>query len=143
KDFLSKYFLTDGINFELVNKVDKKIFKIENPINPNEISNKNLIRINLNDYIKDIEGYILIKNKSPFVTKFDDLDFPNPLYRYDEKEGLVEVEEYSSLKIDDYILDKEINYFNIPLVENLIEDDFISGMKFTNDDLDEVIEKLD
>lgn len=143
KEFLNKYFLTDGINFELVNKTGREISQIENPINPSEITNKNLIRINLNDYIKDIEGYVLIKNKSPFVTKFEDLDFPNTLYRYEENKGLIEVEDFSNLNIDDYILDKEINYFNIPLVEYSVEDDFISGMKFTNDDIDEVIEKLD
>lgn len=141
--FLNQYFLTDGINFELINKFDKKISQIENPINPKEIPNKNLIRINLKDYIKDIEGYVLIKNKSPFVTKFDDLDFPNTLYRYEENKGLIEIEDFSNLNIDDYIIDKEINYYNIPLVEYHIEDDFISGMKFTNDDIDEVVEKLD
>ncbi len=143
KDFLNKYFLTDGINFELINKSEKEISQIENPINPNEIPNKNLIRINLGDYIKDIEGYVLIKNKSPFVTKFEDLVFPNTLYRYEENKGLIEVDDFSILNIDDYVLEQEINYFNIPLVENLVEDDFISGMKFTNDDIDEVIEKLD
>ena len=50
-----------------------------------------------------------------------------------------------SLKLhyDNYINGKEIKYLTIPLVESQLEDDFLSGMKFTGDDVNEVLEKLD
>lgn len=143
KTFLNRYFLTDGINFELINKIDKQIISISNPINPIDITNKGLIKINLIDYIKDIDGYVLIRNRTDFVKKFDELNFLNVLYKYDDENGLIEIEDFSDLKIDDYIIDTEIKYVDIPIVESHLEDDFQSGMKFTDNDLDEVISKLD
>ncbi len=143
KGFLNTYFLTDGIDFELINKKEEQIIEIKNPIKSIEKPTKGLLKINLQDYIKNIEGYALIKSKNSFVKNFDEVNFPNVLYKYDEDEGLSEVEDIAKLNIDDYILGKEIKYFDIPIVESHIEDDFISGMKFTDDDVDEVISKLD
>lgn len=143
KAFLNSYFLTDGIDFELIDKSAKEISKINNPIILSTPLDKGLVKIELQDYLKDIEGYALIKNKSNFIKKFEEIDFPGILYRYNEDEGFLEVDDFSTLNIDDYINGKEIKYLSIPLVESQSEDDFLSGMKFTNDDVDEVIEKMD
>lgn len=143
KTFLDAYFLTDGIDFELVNKSDKEISKINNPIVLSTELDKGLIKIEFRDYLKEIEGYALIKNKSSFITKFEDIDFEETLYRYNEHDGFLEVEDFSTLRIDDYINDKEIQYITIPLVESNFKDDFTNGMRFTNDDIDAVIEKMD
>ena len=143
KAFLNNYFLTDGIDFELIDKSAKEISKINNPIILSTPLDKGLVKIELQDYLKDIEGYALIKNKSNFIKKFEEIDFPGTLYRYNDDEGFLEVDDFSALNIDDYINGKEIKYLSIPLVESQSEDDFISGMKFTNDDVDEVIEKMD
>jgi molecular chaperone HtpG len=143
KAFLDRYFLTDGIDFELVDKLARQIIKINNPIILATALEKGLVKIDLKDYLKDIEGYALIKNKSDFIKKFDDIDFSGTLYRYDDDKGFLEVTDFSTINIDDYISGKEINYLSIPLVEHDVEDDFISGMKFTNDDVDEVIGKMD
>lgn len=141
--FLDTYFLTDGIDFELIDKSAKQITKVDNPIIPSSPLDKGLIKIDLQDYLNDIEGYALIKNKSDFIKKFEEIDFPGKLYRYNDDEGFSELIDFSSLNIDDYINGEEIKYLTIPLVEGQSEDDFISGMKFTNDDIDEVIEKMD
>lgn len=141
--FLDTYFLTDGIDFELIDKSAKQIVKINNPIILSSPLDKGLVKIELQDYLKDIEGYALIKNKSNFIRKFEEIDFPGTLYRYNDGEGFLEVDDFSTLNIDDYINGKEIKYLSIPLVEDHTEDDFKSGMKFTNDDVDEVIEKMD
>lgn len=143
KDFLNLYFLTDGIDFELIDKSDKQISKISNPIILLNPPDKGLIKIELQDYLIDIEGYALIKNKSSFIKKLEEIDFPGTLYRYNDDEGFSAVEDFSSLQIDDYINGMEIKYLTIPLVESHIEDDFLSGMKFTGDDVKEVIEKMD
>lgn len=143
QNFLNSYFLTDGIDFELIDKSAKEISKINNPIILSTPLDKGLVKIELQDYLKDIEGYALIKNKSNFIKKFEEIDFPGTLYRYNDDEGFLEVDDFSTLNIDDYINGKEIKYLSIPLVESQSEDDFISGMKFTNDDVDEVIEKMD
>lgn len=143
KAFLDTYFLTDGIDFELIDKSEKQIVKVINPINLSTPLDKGLVKIDLQDYLKDIEGYALIKNKSDFIKKFEEIDFPGTLYRYNDEEGFLKVIDYSSLNIDDYINGEEIKYLTIPLVEWQSEDDYISGMKFTNDDVDEVIEKMD
>ena len=143
KTFLSKYFLTNSIDFELVDKSLKEISKIENPITLSTPLEKGLIKIDLKDYIKDIEGYALIKPKNEFVKKFDEINFPGNIYKYNDEEGLQEVTDFSALNIDDYILDREIKYLSIPIVEDNCEEDFRSGMKFTNEDVDEVINKMD
>lgn len=143
KAFLDKYFLTDGIDFELIDKSAKQIVKINNPIILSTHLDKGLVKIEFQDYLKDIEGYALIKNKSDFIKKFEEIDFPGIIYRYNDDEGFLEVADFSTLNIDDYINGKEIKYLSIPLVDSQSEDDFISGMKFTNDDVDEVIEKMD
>jgi len=143
KNFLNTYFLTDGVEFELISKLEKNIDKINNPINISTPIEKGLVKIELQNYLKDIEGYALIKPKSNFIKTFEEIDFLGTLYRYNDEEGFLEVTDFNSLKIDDYINDKEIKYLTIPLVESNCEDDFISGMKFTGDDVDEVISKMD
>lgn len=143
KAFLNKYFLTDGVDFELIDKSIKEITKIINPVIHSTPLEKGFIRIELNNYIKDIDGYAIIKPKSEFIKKFEDINFPGTLYKYDDEVGLQEVNDFSTLSINDYIVGKEINYLSIPLVEDHNEDDFQSGMKFTNDDIDEVINKMD
>lgn len=141
--FLSTYFLTDGIEFELVNKNEKIINSINNSLNPSAPLDKGLIKINFQDYFEEIEGYALIKNKNNFITKFDDIGFIGKLYKYDDEDGLQIVEDFSSLEIDNYINGNEIKYLTIPIVESYLEDDFLNGMKFTGDDVNEVLEKLD
>ena len=143
KKFLNQYFLTDGVDFELIEKSEEKKYKIINPISLLSPPKKGLIKIDFQDYLKDIEGYALIKNNSAFIKKFDEIDFPGTLYRYDDKEGLLEVTDFSNLKIDDYISGQEIRYLLIPLIESGNEDDFLSGLNFTGGDLDEVIDKMD
>jgi hypothetical protein len=142
-DFLSQYFLTDGMEFELIEKSNKEIHKISNPIVLSAPLEKGLIKIDLQRYLKDIEGYALIKNKNNFIKKFEELEFDGELYIYNDEDGLSEVTDYSNLRIDDYISGKEITYIDIPLVAPEMEDDFLSGMKFTGDDVNEVIEKMD
>lgn len=143
KTFLNTYFLTDGIDFELIDKSAKQIEKISNQIILSAPLDKGIVKIELQDYLIDIDGYALIKKKSDFIKNFEEIDFPGILYRYNDDEGFIEVTDFSTLKIDDYINEKEIKYLSIPLVESQSEDDFISGMKFTNDDVDEVITKMD
>lgn len=143
KSFLNNYFLTDGIDFELIDKSAEKIEKIINPIILSTPLEKGLVKIDLQDYLKDFEGYALIKNKNNFIKSFEEIDFPGTLYRYNDEEGFLDVDDFSALNIDDYLNGKEMKYLAIPLVEPQSEDDFISGMKFTNDDVDEVIKKMD
>lgn len=143
KTFLNTYFLTDGIDFELIDKSAKQIEKISNQIILSAPLDKGIVKIELQDYLIDIDGYALIKKKSDFIKNFEEIDFSGTLYRYNDDEGFIEVTDFSTLKIDDYINEKEIKYLSIPLVESQSEADFISGMKFTNDDVDEVITKMD
>lgn len=143
KKFLDSYFLTDGIEFALVDKTAEKITPINNPIILSNPLDKGLVKIDLSDYLKEIEGYALIKNKSSFIKKFEELDFIGELYKYDDEDGLLPVEDSTNLEIDNYINGKEFKYLTIPLVESHIEDDFLNGMKFTGDDVNEVLEKLD
>lgn len=141
--FLSMYFLTDGIDFELIDRVKEQKFKINNPISFTEIS-PNQIKINISDYFDEIEGYILIRKKENFIRTFEDLGFNNEnLYRYTNDNGLEKIDDPSILLIDEYLKEREMKYLQIPLVEYSSRDDFMNGMKFTGDDVSEVIQKME
>lgn len=142
KEFLKSYFLTDGIEFEVVDTEKQTKQGIFNLLNI-ENNDAGLIKIPLQNYLEDIDGYALIKARNSFIKKFDDLDFTGDLFTYDEETGITEVTDLEKLSIDDYIKNKEIQYLSIPLVESSIEDDFLNGLKFTGDDIDKVIEKMD
>lgn len=141
--FIEKYFLMDGIHFELVDKSNEKIESIDNSIFFKEELKQNHFKIDLNEYLKDVEGYVLIKPKKSFIKSFNDLDFIGDVYTYDDENGIAEIENVENLNIDDYINGQEIKYLSIPLIESHLEDDFANGMKFTGEDIDEVLEKMD
>jgi molecular chaperone HtpG len=143
KDFLKLYFLTDGVDFELIDKSKREITKIENPSSPNHSLEKGLLKIEFQNHLRDIQGYALIKKKNNFVKKFVDLNFTGELYTYIDGDGLKQVTDHSKLNIDDYVFDQQIKYLSIPIVESHIEDDYLNGMKFTDDDVSEVIRKMD
>jgi hypothetical protein len=143
EEFLTSYFLTDGIDFELIDKAKNEIKKIVNPIILSQPLEKGLIKIQLEDYLEEIEGYVLIKSKGSFIKKFEEILHDGGLYRYDNEKGLIEINDSSTIQIDDYINGREIKYLSIPLVDSYYENDFISGLKFTEDEIDEVINKMD
>lgn len=144
KDFLTKYFLTDGIDFKLINRPPaQSITQISNPVVMVDAPEKGVIKINFQEYLKDIDGYALIKNKGNFIQKMEDLSFVGDLYQYSDDVGLVKISDLSTFQIDDFLNDKEIKYITIPLVESSIEDDYLNGLQFTQGDLEEVINKLD
>lgn len=142
-NFLNKYFLTDGIEFELIDKSKLSKVEINNPIILSTPIEKGFVKIQLQDYLKDIVGYALIRPKSDFIRKFEEIDFQGTLYKYNDEEGFLEVTDMSSLRIDDYVNGKELKYLSVPLIESYYENDFKNGMKFTEDDIDEVISKMD
>ncbi len=142
-DFLERYFLTDGITFELIEKKNEIIFPIKNSINYLEPLDRGLFKVDLKEYLGGFEGYTILKEKKAFVSNFEQIDFPDTLYSYTDENGLEKVSDYSSFQIDNYILDRKIQFLRIPIVENHVEDDFQNGMNFTDDDIDEVIDKLD
>jgi hypothetical protein len=143
KEFLNTYFLTDGIEFKIINSEKKEKHSIINKMNIGDSYEKGLIKISLNNYLQEIEGYILIKPRNSFIKKFEDLSFTGELYRYDSENGIIKVTNFDDLTLDEYIINEEIEYLSIPLVEQSYEDDFLNGLKFTGDNLDEVIEKMD
>lgn len=159
REFMERYFLTDGIKLELIemetknqisinnNLIDKSIINSVFDMNIMRIFGENLnnyFRLNLNDYLKDIEGYALIKieKKNKFIRKFEDIDYRGTLYKYSDEEGLSKVEAMSSLNIDDYVSNNEMKYLLIPLVGEEIADDFERLLIYTDDFLDETIEKM-
>ena len=143
KEFLQSYFLTDGVEFEIITTENQKKESIINHINYEGPLENGLIKIPLQKYLEDIDGYALIKPKKEFIKQFKDLDFGGELYKYNDENGIVEVTDFDDLSIDDYIVDREIEYLSIPLVERENEEVFLNALKFTKDDIEEVITKMD
>lgn len=143
ENFLKKYFLTDGIKFELIKKVEKDTLLIENYIKYDQTLDRGLIKINLADYLNEIEGYALVRPRNAFIKNWRDLDFDGTLYYYDEeRDDIIEVSTDTQIAIDDIVLNREISYLAIPLIEFKNEEDFLNGMKFTDGDVEAVLDKM-
>ncbi|WP_289658338.1 HD domain-containing protein [Flavobacterium panacagri] len=140
-DFMKRYFLTDGVSIELINKQTQVATEIINSIRTPFSSD--FVEINLSNYLKNIEGQIIIKEKKNYALKIDDLDFEGELYCYNDDDGLQKVDENTVLEMDDFIIDNNIKYMSIPLVDAEMEERFLNGIKFTDSDVNDVIEKLD
>jgi hypothetical protein len=63
--------------------------------------------------------------------------------RVDKWQYFVDPTKLSEVPIDDYIKDNEIKYLSIPIISSSMEDEFESGMKYTDNDIQSVIEKLE
>ncbi|GEM66248.1 hypothetical protein SF1_42300 [Sphingobacterium faecium NBRC 15299] len=149
KEFLSTYFLTDGVDFNILQ--DPDIFKIENSIEYVKQNEKGTFKIDMSDYLEDVEGYAILKNKTAFIKSIEELDLSGDLYIYqkiysdeddDYEYDIKPLEDCSHINLDEYIRNNELQYLSIPLVEEENVTAYLSGMNFT-DDIDEVIEKLD
>lgn len=143
KQFLTSYFLTDEFDFQFIEKDQQLKTKIVNTIKNTDDLEPGQFKIDLSNYLNDIEGYAIIKAKSHFIKDFGDLTFDGTLYTYNNNDGLREVKSKDDLNIKDYFLNQSIKYLAIPLVPYDLEDDYLNGLKFTSDNYDEVIEKFD
>ncbi|QDW19011.1 ATP-binding protein [Flavobacterium sp. KBS0721] len=141
KEFLNQYFLTDEIKIELINKSEEITHEIVNLIN---IENpNNWIKIDFRKYLKDIEGYIIVKKNKDYITNIEDLDFKGEIYTYDDINGIQKINLQNDINLDDYIDNNQIKYITIPLVEEEVEERFLTGIAFTDSNVDDVIQKLE
>lgn len=159
-EFLKKFFLTDGIDFKLIDK-PSSITEIKNSLNGSEELDKGVVKVSLDGYLKDIEGFALIKNKTSFIKNIDELPLEENVYIYqplveEDEEETYEEEEVDGLKlswfrkldnlsdllIDNFLDGNQIKYLSIPIVDDDTYEDFTSGMKYTGNDTSEVIDKL-
>ena len=143
KNFLEKFFISDDIQFELVDKDNRKIIDISNSIALPKNLDKGVLAIDLSNYLNDIEGYALIKKKRNFVKQFSDLDFEGEIFTYEDGIGLKSIDSLDDLNLDEYVMDNEINYLAIPLVDGHLENDFQNGLKFMDGDLEGVLQKYE
>ncbi|GAB3637268.1 hypothetical protein GCM10027422_28580 [Hymenobacter arcticus] len=142
-EFLKAHFLTDGIELEIINRFNKSIDSVSNNIINNKPLGAGLLRIDLSKYIHNATGFAVIKRNQGFISSFDDITFQGTLHLYTPEDGLIQIENLDELLLSDYIANGKISYYNIPLVSNRNEDDFLSGLKFTSDDTNDVIERMD
>ena len=137
------------------------VIDIQNHLYINTEPDKTFIKIDLSQYVREIEGYVLIRKKTDFVRSAADLTLDDSVYIYKPLEEQREDELYSkylarqedwewlestidltAVALDNYIGGTEIKYYSIPLINNSMREEFESGMKFTEYDTQSVIEKL-
>lgn len=140
--FLKKYFITDGLELELIDIERMERISIENKFNKHITPDRGLL-IDLSHYLKEVEGYAIVKHRDNFIHTLEDISFEGELHFYEPEKGLYTVEDLSKINIDSYKLNNIIKYFNIPLVESQNVSDFMNGLRYTNDDVSEVIDKMD
>ncbi|MBB6502901.1 ATP-binding protein [Pedobacter cryoconitis] len=160
REFLCKFFLTDGINFQLLDN-SKPVIPIKNELYPTTEPDKTFHRIDLGDYLNDIEGYVLVRKKTDFVRSLADLGLDESVYLYrplaeenenetyseyaarrDSWQCLVPANDLAAIPVDDYFSSSEIKYLSVPVVTKEIRKEFESGMTYTEGDTENVVEKL-
>ena len=150
KTFLEQYFLFDGMDVELINKSNEEKTFIQKSLD-RPVADSASYKINLKDYLEGIEGYVYIKSKQPFIEAFKEIDFETEsIYHLNDNPNLSDsgtslelITDWSGFSIDNYIENEKIRFLSIPLVESKNEKDFINGMKFTKNDVSEVIDKME
>ena len=141
--FVQTHFITDNVNFSLVSFDSSKDAKIVNSLKQPSLQEKNTYVVDFSNYLKDISGYAVIKKKVPFVRKIDDIRVHGDLYHYTPDAGILEVTEESHVSIDEYLHEDTLLYLSIPIVDQDLEREYQSALNIFDDDLDEVIDKLD
>lgn len=133
--FLNSYFLTDTIQFELIDILNAKREIINKSLIPFIDNREDLIKVEFQKYLNQIEGCVFIKKKyQHFIRKFGDLGLMGDIYLYNEKTGLSWVNDINSIQIDDYITNNQIKYFSLKLVPSDIKYDFETALEYSDDD---------
>lgn len=144
KLFLRQYFLFDGIEVDLIDKASETKNSIIKGLELKTEDSLNTYKIDLGNYLEDIEGYVHIKPKQPFIKSFDQINFEtDSIYHFDSEMRLIPVTDWSAYLVDDYLKNEKVSFLSIPLVKEKNENDYLNGLKFTKGDVSEVIEKLD
>jgi len=126
-EFLTKFFITDGLELELIDVSEKKKIQIVNTINKSVKPEKGYV-IHLDEYLNEIEGYAIVKHRDSFIHGIVDIPFDGELYLYEYEKGLNHIDDLSTINIDDFISKNQINYLNIPLVERRNSTDYLNGV---------------
>ena len=153
-DFLTRFFLTDGVDFKLIDNADPEI-EIKNELWAILPLEKGHRKITLSTYLQDIEGYAIVKKKSPFFRSLEEIDFDGDVYIYqpatngDAEAGheyqeaeLFDVEDLEAIQIDEYIFESQLRYVSIPIIRSSDIDDINNGLKFTGGGISDVIDKM-
>lgn len=139
--FISRFFITNGVEIELIDVENKKKSNIKNIIQFDAKEDKGLV-VDLSKYLIDVEGYALIKYRDNFIHKIDDINFNGDLFFYDDHNGITEGDNLNEIEIDDYKEDNLIKYYDIPIVEKDNELIFLNGLQYTDNDIEDVIERM-
>jgi molecular chaperone HtpG len=157
REFASRFFITDGIDFKFVERNHPPI-QVLNSIKDSLPLEKGLVRIDFDKILSEIDGYAILKTRSKFITSVDQLRLNPKVFLYnppsqDDKESdnydeddwcwLQPIEDSFQISLDTLIHDNILLVANIPIISEADRQDFQEGMKFTNGDLKEVLEKLE
>lgn len=154
--FVSSYFLTDEVTVKILEKNNPPLF-VKNELNTELLDTTGFLKIDLSKYLKDVEGFVCIKKRKPFIRNIKELELGYEIYEYtpgffeDDYNGsefyhkplLEEIDDLSNVSMDKFVMDNKITYVDIPIIDRNTQRDFDSGMEFTGDDLSEVLDKLD
>ncbi len=155
--FLNKFFITDGIDFRLMIKGSNK-YDIINSIKNSIADEKALTTIHFSELLSEIDGYAILKNRANFITNIHQLRLKNQVllfsppsqldlesdeYDSDEWKWLTPIDGENVVSIDMLLSENTLLVIDIPIISAGDRQDFLEGMKFTDDDLKEVIEKLE
>jgi len=143
RGFLNKFFVTDGIDMQLIDYDNEIAHKIINTLIHPDVDGKRYTIIDIDDYLVDIEGYAIVKKNQPYIRLLTDIKFLGDVYVYKEDDGIIKLEDVEGYNIADFFSNNTLSYVRIPLVTRDVEDAFNSGMEFTGGDIDEVINKFE
>ncbi|MFC0472839.1 ATP-binding protein [Halalkalibacter kiskunsagensis] len=138
--FLREYFLTNEVSINYVNKKNEELISIENSL----FINNEKINIELNKYLDDIDGQVILSQEinNIFTTSIKDIRFVGEPLVYDG-DKLISLDD-SDYELLDFLNDDSFYVVNFPIIEDGTGLDDIMNVIDDNDEAVEMfIDKYD
>ncbi|WP_219837137.1 ATP-binding protein [Paenibacillus sp. R14(2021)] len=139
KSFLERYFISDIVSIELIDKYHRSRINITNPLDRevSDAGNSSLLKIDLSKYLNEVEGHVYIKNPSNviFSNAIADIPCQGDTYFFNGEE-LLDFEK-ANINILSLVENEELKVIEVPIIE---DSDILDKMIEVLGDDDEAIE---
>lgn len=141
KEYLNTYFLSDGIEIQYINKDEKEILEVLNPLYL-DLSKNSFIA---SDYLIGIDGQISINFnlKNLFINTIDEIRFVGEPYIYDGEKLISIDNQINKINPLEYINDYNLQVLNIPIIEYWDELEKYSDVLGNEDGIDTYIDTFE
>ncbi|RCR67451.1 HD domain-containing protein [Larkinella punicea] len=140
KSFIEEFFITDNIEFELINFDNSTKDNVINMIAMNQSNAKEYTKIDISKYMEGVEGFVTIEIKDEFIVNYQSI-FEGDSYIYDDIiEEFIQID--NDLDLKPYIIDGCIHYLSLPIIDDDTTKDYERALYYYSDDHEKAMEMM-